>query len=100
MKNCDGNCKNCSNEVLEFKEGKVQEVQKPVPSHYDISGIPPTMDIINAVVKHNTEDVTQAGYLFNLLKYVFRWGKKDGLKDLYKAKDFLERLIGEVKCEK
>lgn len=29
----------------------------------------------------------------NIMKYVFRWREKDGLKDLYKARDYLQALI-------
>lgn len=29
----------------------------------------------------------------NVVKYVCRWRKKDGLKDLYKARDYLDHLI-------
>ena len=29
----------------------------------------------------------------NIMKYVFRWEEKDGLKDLYKARDYLNALI-------
>jgi hypothetical protein len=29
----------------------------------------------------------------NIMKYVYRWRDKDGLKDLYKAKDYLNALI-------
>lgn len=29
----------------------------------------------------------------NIMKYVFRWEEKDGLKDLYKARDYLTALI-------
>lgn len=29
----------------------------------------------------------------NICKYVARWDKKDGLKDLYKARDYLLALI-------
>lgn len=41
-------------------------------------------------------------FLFNTLKYLFRFGNKDDLKDLYKASDYLERLIAayEEKGEK
>lgn len=68
-----------------------------VPAHYQIKGLnQPSMEVIDVVVKHNTSDVKEACYLFMILKYLFRFGKKDGLNDLYKAKDFLDRLI-EVK---
>lgn len=29
----------------------------------------------------------------NIMKYVFRWKAKDGIKDLYKARDYLTALI-------
>ena len=29
----------------------------------------------------------------NIMKYVFRWRQKDGLKDLHKARDYLLALI-------
>ena len=29
----------------------------------------------------------------NVMKYVFRWRDKDGLKDLYKARDYLNAVI-------
>ncbi len=30
----------------------------------------------------------------NIVKYISRYMKKDGLKDLYKARDYLNKLIG------
>ena len=29
----------------------------------------------------------------NIIKYVFRWHEKDGLRDLHKARDYLNALI-------
>jgi len=29
----------------------------------------------------------------NVMKYVYRWKEKDGLKDLYKARDYLNAII-------
>lgn len=29
----------------------------------------------------------------NIMKYVFRWREKDGLKDLYKSRDYLDAVI-------
>lgn len=31
----------------------------------------------------------------NIMKYVFRWRQKDGLKDLHKARDYLLALIAD-----
>lgn len=32
----------------------------------------------------------------NIAKYVIRWEKKDGIKDLYKARDYLNALIADA----
>lgn len=32
----------------------------------------------------------------NIMKYVYRWQDKDGIKDLYKAKSYLDALIAFV----
>lgn len=29
----------------------------------------------------------------NIMKYVYRWKEKDGIKDLYKARDYLNAVI-------
>ena len=29
----------------------------------------------------------------NIMKYIYRWRQKDGLKDLYKAREYLDALI-------
>lgn len=29
----------------------------------------------------------------NIMKYIFRWREKDGMRDLYKARDYLNALI-------
>jgi len=29
----------------------------------------------------------------NIMKYVFRWREKEGLRDLYKSRDYLNALI-------
>ena len=35
----------------------------------------------------------------NIMKYVFRWREKDGLKDLVKARTYLNALIAHVELE-
>lgn len=54
------------------------------PSHYVRCAIQP-WDIIDA----NGLDF----YEGNVLKYLLRWKNKDGVKDLYKARHYLEKLI-------
>lgn len=36
----------------------------------------------------------------NVMKYVFRWKEKDGLKDLYKARDYLNAVIAHEEFER
>ena len=64
------------------------------PKHYKINGID-TMDFILSVAEANKCNVREAFYLCNCLKYLIRYGRKNGLKDLYKAEDYLCRLIHE-----
>lgn len=35
----------------------------------------------------------------NVMKYVFRWESKDGLKDLYKARDYLNAVIANAELK-
>ena len=35
----------------------------------------------------------------NIIKYVFRWRFKDGVRDLYKAREYLARLIKQAEAE-
>lgn len=62
------------------------------PNHYVRGGIE-CIDAIQA-----TQDTSRfIGFLEgNVKKYLWRWDKKDGVKDLYKAQVYLDRLIGEV----
>lgn len=63
------------------------------PTHYKIDGLGDSMDIIIKIVKHNTDDAELGIYLFNTLKYLFRFGKKNGIEDLKKARNYLDMLI-------
>lgn len=63
------------------------------PNHYQINGLGDSMNIITKIVKHNTSDMEEGIYLFNTLKYLFRFGKKNGIEDLRKAKNYLDMLI-------
>ena len=36
----------------------------------------------------------------NIMKYVFRWREKDGLRDLHKAKIYLDALIAYEELQK
>ena len=64
------------------------------PDHYqNIAGVE-AIDILNDVVKDLPGK--QAAMLWNTLKYLLRFQKKNGLEDLKKAQNYLQRLIDEV----
>ena len=52
------------------------------PSHYS-----DTM-LMDYLISHNVGFAEG-----NICKYVARWDKKDGIRDLYKARDYLQALI-------
>ena len=66
------------------------------PSHYKGKN----MEVIN-VLEEFTEGVSgvQAVCMGNIIKYILRWHKKNGLEDLYKARWYLDRLIGYIQKE-
>ena len=62
------------------------------PSHYQIKGLViESIDIIRHTVD-NFSSVCEA----NVLKYVLRYKKKNGIEDLKKARVYLDWLIEEV----
>ena len=64
------------------------------PAHYQTSNGLETIDVMEAF----TEDMTgyEAVCTSNVLKYICRWKKKNGLEDLKKAEWYLERLIEHI----
>ena len=73
-----------------------KEKENPVsPSHYKGE-----IEAIDAI-KVATKDLTgiQATDTGNVIKYMWRWKKKNGVEDLKKAKWYLEHLIKEVENE-
>lgn len=66
------------------------------PDHYqNIAGVE-AIDILNDVVKDLPG--TQAALLWNSMKYLFRFQKKNGLEDLKKAQNYLNYLITDVEA--
>lgn len=67
------------------------------PSHYKTKSGLETIDVIEAFTDGlNGSEATHTG---NVLKYVCRWKKKNGLTDLKKAQWYLNRLIEQVETE-
>lgn len=63
------------------------------PSHYKSGEI----ECIDAIKSSMTKDEFQGALKANILKYIWRFPKKKGVEDLFKAKWYLNRLISE--CE-
>ena len=68
------------------------------PDHYkNIAGVE-AIDILNDVVKDLPGK--QAAMLWNTLKYLFRFQKKNGVEDLKKAQNYLQWLIDDINSSK
>ena len=66
------------------------------PNHYqNIAGVE-AIDILNDVVKDLPGK--QAAMLWNTLKYLLRFQKKNGLEDLKKARNYLDYLINDIEA--
>ena len=64
------------------------------PDHYqNIAGVE-AIDILNDVVKDLPGK--QAAMLWNTMKYLFRFQKKNGAEDLKKARNYLDYLIADM----
>lgn len=63
------------------------------PSHYR-KGDLECMDVIIAMTAdHSGEEGFMIG---NVIKYLWRWKEKNGVEDLKKAREYLDRVIGEL----
>ena len=64
------------------------------PAHYQTSNGLETIDVMEAF----TEDMVgyEAVCTSNVLKYICRWQKKNGIEDLKKAEWYLKRLIKHI----
>ena len=66
------------------------------PDHYqNIAGVE-AIDILNDVVKDLPGK--QAAMLWNTLKYLLRFQKKNGVEDLKKARNYLQYLINDIEA--
>lgn len=66
------------------------------PDHYqNIAGVE-AIDILNDVVKDLPGK--QAAMLWNSMKYLFRFHKKNGVEDLKKARNYLDYLIDDMEA--
>lgn len=67
------------------------------PDHYQSETGLEVIDVVEAFTSNLTGiEATDTG---NIIKYICRWKKKNGLQDLNKAKWYLEHLIKHVEKE-
>jgi len=62
------------------------------PAHYNKGNI----ECIDAIQAASTKEEYEGYLRNNVLKYVWRFRYKDNIKDLHKAKWYLEKLIEEI----
>lgn len=82
-------------EILEtfVKENSKNEDNVNSPNHYKLAGL--DVEVID-VIKASMSPEEFKGYCKgNVIKYVTRENKKNGMEDLRKAKKYLEYVIGE-----
>ena len=59
------------------------------PSHYNGK----TMQVFDVLNDFLTKEALAGFYIGNVVKYVLRHGKKNGVEDLKKARVYLEKMI-------
>ncbi|WP_416183177.1 MAG: hypothetical protein ACFWUN_06415 [Pseudolactococcus raffinolactis] len=70
----------------------MSEKDKINPSHYKFGDME-SMDFVDNVLKYGKFKAHQAHYVANIIKYLVRAPRKNGLEDLQKARWYLDRLI-------
>lgn len=76
--------------IDEIKEERDRENKKTFhPNHYKLGSGIEVMDIIEAL----QGEYHEGGLEFNVLKYIMRWRKKNGVEDLKKCSYYLIKLI-------
>ena len=78
-----------------FELGKIESEDNIIsPSHYASDKGFEVFDVQEAFI-HELKGMA-ASYWCNIVKYILRFQKKNGVEDLKKAKYYLEKLIEEV----
>lgn len=65
------------------------------PSYYQMAGGHDGYDVLDTVLGDN------ATYFYEgcVLKYMMRWREKNGVSDLRKARDYIDKILEVVDCE-
>jgi hypothetical protein len=92
------NSSGCDKEFVEFlkefvekNSGSTDNVNSP--NHYKLAGL--DVEVIDVIRASMTEEEFKGYCKGNVIKYVTRENKKNGMEDLRKAKKYLEYAIGE-----
>lgn len=80
---------------MEEKNYESKDQMVSHPSHYQTSSGLETIQVIEAFTEGL--DGIEAVDTANVIKYICRWKKKNGLQDLEKAQWYLTNLINHVK---
>jgi hypothetical protein len=78
------------NVVKENKMNKEQMIQAIKPTYYKVGNIE-TLDYIKELIKDMSSN--EAVYVFNIIKYISRYNKKNGIEDVKKCQFYLNELI-------
>ena len=69
-----------------------KEIQVFHPSHYKTKTYE-CWDVFREIAEQNNMSPAESALFFNVFKYVWRYKSKDGVKDLEKAKNYIDELI-------
>lgn len=69
------------------------------PVHYELSNGLEAIDVIEAVIADDMMNPIEGFLTGQVLKYMCRWKRKNGLQDLHKARWYLNRLIGKLEAQ-
>lgn len=75
----------------------IPKINPVSPSHYKQGNIE-CIEAIDAACVYLSN--SEAFYVGNVIKYMWRWKIKNGLEDLYKAREYLDKLISKIERDK
>ena len=71
------------------------EIKVYHPGHYNTTNYE-CWDVFKEIAKEYEMDPAEAAMFFNVFKYIWRYKRKDGVKDLEKASNYIGELIKEI----
>lgn len=80
--------------LTKFNELKGNNIN---PEHYKMIVKDINVDVLDIIKARLTEEEYRGFLKGNVLKYIFRADKKNGIEDYEKCEEYLKRLIGEIK---